>query len=125
MQQMYVDDVGAFHFSREHDIELLTTILRHLQDNSFTINPLKCEWGVKERIDLGIGSHCMAASNPRKRKMIQSSTWTILERPLTFASCVNYYHDMWPSCAHVLKPLTDSLGMKKNQNLNCKVYFIK
>jgi hypothetical protein len=35
-----------------------------------------------------------------------------------FICCVNYYHDMWPGIAHVLKPLMDFLGMKKNQPLN-------
>ncbi|KAL7486045.1 hypothetical protein ACHAW6_011649 [Cyclotella cf. meneghiniana] len=27
-----------------------------------------------------------------------------------FIGCVNYYWDMWPSCAHILKLLTDNLG---------------
>jgi hypothetical protein len=30
-----------------------------------------------------------------------------------FIDCINYYHDMWPSCAHTLKPLTDQSGLKK------------
>jgi hypothetical protein len=30
-----------------------------------------------------------------------------------FIGCVNYYCDMWPSCAHILKPLTDHSGLKK------------
>jgi hypothetical protein len=30
-----------------------------------------------------------------------------------FIGCVNYYHDMWPSCAHILKPLTDKSSLKK------------
>jgi hypothetical protein len=30
-----------------------------------------------------------------------------------FIGCINYYRDMWPSCAHILKPLTDQSGFKK------------
>jgi hypothetical protein len=30
-----------------------------------------------------------------------------------FIGCVNYYRDMWPSSAHILKPLTDQSGLKK------------
>ncbi len=30
-----------------------------------------------------------------------------------FIGCVNYNCDMWPSCAHIQKPLTDQSGLKK------------
>jgi hypothetical protein len=30
-----------------------------------------------------------------------------------FIGCINYYCDMWPSCAHILEPLTDQSGLKK------------
>jgi hypothetical protein len=30
-----------------------------------------------------------------------------------FIGCVNYYCDMWPSRAHILKPLTNQSGLKK------------
>jgi hypothetical protein len=30
-----------------------------------------------------------------------------------FIGCINYYCDMWPSRAHILKPLTDQSGLKK------------
>ncbi len=30
-----------------------------------------------------------------------------------FIGCINYYRGMWPSHAHILKPLTDQSGLKK------------
>jgi hypothetical protein len=30
-----------------------------------------------------------------------------------FIGCINYYCDMWPSPAHILKPLTNQSGLKK------------
>ena len=47
-----------------------------------------------------------------------------MDRPRTpkelrrFIGCVNYYRDMWPSRAHILKPLTDKAGLKKGEKLN-------
>ena len=31
-----------------------------------------------------------------------------------FIGCINYYRNMWPSCTHILKPLTDHSGLKKH-----------
>ncbi|KAL7488031.1 hypothetical protein ACHAW6_013635 [Cyclotella cf. meneghiniana] len=31
-----------------------------------------------------------------------------------FIGCVNYFWDIWPSHAHVLKPLTNHSGLKKH-----------
>jgi hypothetical protein len=43
---VYMDDVGAFSSSWQDHISLLDTILHHLCDNGFTVNPLKCEWAI-------------------------------------------------------------------------------
>jgi len=51
--EVYLDDNGAFLPSWEHHVELLRTILTTLQENGFTVNPLKCDWAVQETDWLG------------------------------------------------------------------------
>ena len=95
---VYLDDVAAFCSHFDSHISLLEKILQCMQDNGFSVNPLKCEWAVQETNFLG---HWLTPQGikPYYKKVnaiVQLEKPKNLKQLHSFLSMVTYYRDMWP-----------------------------
>ena len=109
---VFIDDIGIFDNDFDAHMEKVGRVLTRLQENGFTVNPLKCEWAVQETDWLGYW-FTPTGIKPWKKKI---DAILKLDSPKTvsdlraFIGAVNFYRDMWPKRAHFLAPLTSLTG---------------
>ena len=113
---VYMDDIKYQDMEWKSHLQMTHEVLRRLREMGFTVNPLKCEWAVKETDFLGYMLTPTGAKPWTKRiepimAMQPPKTVTELRR---FIGMINFYRPMFRRRAHVLAPLT-SLTKAKPQ----------
>jgi len=104
----YIDDIAIFSDTWEQHLSTLQQVLSRLEDAGFSVNPLKCEFGISEGDFLG---HYLTTDGIKPwQKKVQAVL--DLQRPTnasevrTFVGLINWYRDFWPRRSHLLSPFT-------------------
>ncbi|KAG7367309.1 reverse transcriptase RNA-dependent DNA polymerase [Nitzschia inconspicua] len=113
--EIYIDDIAIFSKTWKDHIQLVSKVLRLLQDNGFTVKPEKCEWAVQETNFLG----CWFTPDGLKQWHKKIEAIQKLAKPKTlkqlraFVGVVNFYKLFYHCRAHIMGPLTDLNGLDK------------
>ena len=107
----YIDDIAIFSDSWEEHAKLLSEVFKRLQAAGFSVNPLKCDFGITEGDFLG---HWVTTEGilPWAKKV---EAVLALDRPKTardvrtFLGMINWYRDFWPRRSHLIAPFTKLL----------------
>jgi len=107
--KVYMDGILFHHTDWDEHLLMIDEVLRRLQEFGFTVNPLKCEWGVAQTDFLGYWITKTGSKPWEKRiepilKMEEPKTLKELRR---FVGLTNWYRRMYKNRAEVLAPLTD------------------
>jgi hypothetical protein len=93
--ELYIDNIGLFHAEWDKHVTMIDLVLTRLEENGFIVNPLKCEWGVKETNWLG---HWLTPTGPKPwhkkiEPILALALPTSLKQLRAFIRSVNFYKE--------------------------------
>jgi len=113
--EVFIDDIGIFtNGSFEDHLKTVGKVLQRLLDNGFQVNAKKSSFAVNQAEYLGfIMTQEGVKPHPKKVSAILGLKPAKNVRQLRgIIGLANYYRDMWPHRAHIMKPLTDASGKR-------------
>jgi transposase InsO family protein len=131
--EAYLDDIAVFGKKKgsfDDHLQSLEQVLTRLQDNNFTINPLKCEWAVQETDFLGfwLTPHGLKPWKKKVQAILDLEPPKSVSQTRSFIGAVTFYREMFPHRSHILTPLYQLTESKRKRFFwtpECDVAFRK
>ena len=114
----FIDDVIVGTEIEDGHDELVTEVIRRLEENDLYVKPEKCKWKVREVEFLGIviGPDGIKMEKEKMKGVLDWPTPKCVKDVQKFLGLANYYHQFIEGFASIARPLHDLV--KKNQKWN-------
>ena len=124
-QDCYIDDIGVWNNDKSVDkiwekhLVSLDKVLTRLEDHNFTVNPLKCEWGVQETDFLGywLTPNGIKPWSKKVEAIVNMKEPSTIIELRCFAGLIGFYSNLFPQRSHILAPLTSLGKLSKGKGL--------
>jgi len=112
---VFIDDVIVGTETEEGHDELVTEVIKRLEENDLYVKPEKCKWKVREVEFLGvvIGPEGIKMEKEKVKGVLEWLTPKCVKDVQKFLGLANYYHQFIEEFATVARPLYDLVKKDK------------
>jgi len=116
--EVYIDDIAIWSDTWEDHTRTLNEVFRRLEEAGFSVNPLKCEFGIAEGDFLGhwVSKDGIQPWQKKVQAVLDLKRPTNASEVRTLVGLINWYRDFWPRRSHLLSPFTQLIrGIQKKK----------